>query len=251
MNKTLAKLRVGEVKKNNNGSLMEVIEYNGTRDVVVKFLEHGNTLRIFWSQFENGSVKNPYDRVVYGIGYTGEGNYKPSIKGKHTSTYNVWRGMLERCYSIRIRPTYKDCSVAEEWHNFQNFAKWYDENYYEVDGQKMHIDKDILIKGNKLYSPDTCVIVPYDINLLFIKNDANRGEFPIGVSYSKLWGTYIAHCSHIKNGYIGTYKTPEEAFEAYKDYKEYSIKQFAEKYKNKIPLKLYEAMVNYIVEITD
>ena len=65
-----------------------------------------------------------------------------------------------------------DCSVYEGWHNFQNFAKWYEDNYYEIEEEQMHLDKDILVKGNKVYSPDTCVFVPETINGLFVKSNA-------------------------------------------------------------------------------
>jgi len=118
----------------------------------------------------------------------------------------------------------------------------------------MTIDKDILIKNNKIYSPDTCIFVPNKINSLFTKRQNSRGNFQIGVSIpDKQYITYKAELN-IGNGrkkYIGNYQTPEEAFQAYKIAKEEYIKQVADEYKNRIPKKLYDAMYNYQVEITD
>ena len=114
----------------------------------------------------------------------------------------------------------------------------------------MQLDKDILNKGNKIYSPNSCIFVPTRINQLFAKADALRGDFPIGVSRS---GNKFRTRLHILNGekYLGTFNTPEEAFYAYKTFKEQYIKEVAEEYKDKIPQKLYEAMYKYEVEITD
>jgi hypothetical protein len=155
-----------------------------------------------------------------------------------------------------MRPTYKGCTVDESWHNFQNFAAWYDKNFYEIDGERMELEKDILIKGNKVYSPETCVFAPHSINSLFVKGNSIRGEFPIGVYRHTQTNKYIAQCKISLNGVkktinLGIYETPERAFIAYKSYKENLIKQKAENYKDKIPSKLYEAMINYKVEITD
>ena len=113
------------------------------------------------------------------------------------------------------------------------------------------MDKDILIKGNKIYSSETCVFVPERINLLFIKNDRIRGDLPIGVSYDG--NRYKSQCKNGTHKYIrlGTYDTPEEAFQIYKQYKENVIKDVANEYKGKIPEKLYNALMNYKVEITD
>jgi len=112
----------------------------------------------------------------------------------------------------------------------------------------MHLDKDILVKGNKTYSSDTCIFVPKDINSLFTKHDSKRGKYPIGVSYNKRDSKY--HATFKKNT-IGYYNNPEEAFNMYKITKEKYIKQVADRYKNKIPQRLYDIMYKYIVEITD
>lgn len=189
-------------------------------------------------------------------GEIGSGEHQSSIDGVHTHTYKVWNDMIHRCNDTktqRKQPNYKDCTVCDEWLNFQNFAKWYEENYYEIEGHVMCLDKDILIKGNKIYSPETCCIVPHCINDLFVKSNAIRGEYPIGVGLHKHSGRYRAY---IKLGtrkvkHIGYYDTISEAFNAYKTYKEDYIKQTADKFKEHLPTKVYEALYNYQVEITD
>lgn len=198
-----------------------------------------------------------YEKLKYGIGYIGNGIYKIRENGRSTRMYDTWKDMLRRCYSEKQEeryPTYKDCTVCDEWHNFQNFAQWYEENYYEIDEERMCLDKDILNKNNKIYSPKTCIFAPNRINTLFVKNNINRGKYPIGVSYHKATNKIRARC---KDGYnniieIGFYETVEKAFyNGYKPFKEKTIKDIANKYKDKIPQKLYDAMCKYEVEITD
>jgi len=164
--------------------------------------------------------------------------------------------MFNRCYDEKIhiiRETYKNCTVCEEWYNFQTFAKWYTENYYEIDEKKMHLDKDILHKGNKIYSPENCVFVPININSLFTKRETLRGICPIGVTYHKRDDVFQSRCNdgNGKSEYLGCFGSPQLAFNAYKIYKEKHIKEVADKFRNQIPNKLYEAMYSYKVEITD
>lgn len=251
----MSKERVGSISKNKFGSIMKVVIYKNAGDIWVEFND-GNLVHTTWDCFQIGEVKNPYDKSIYNIGYIGEGAYKPKIDCKDTIQYQTWRSMIERCYDdkfIEKHPTYQGCSVYDEWINFQNFAKWFDENYYEVEGEKMNLDKDILIKGNKLYSPESCVFVPQRINLLFVKNDSIRGNLPIGIHFEKQTKKYKAQCKinkgKVKN--LGRYNSIEEAFLTYKVFKEKYIKEVAEEYKNKIPEKLYNAMLSYIVEIND
>lgn len=149
-------------------------------------------------------------------------------------------------------PTYKDVTVNPECYCFQDFGEWFDKNYYEIEGERMHLDKDILVKGNKEYSFNTMVFVPQRINKLFTKRDACRGDLPIGVHYYKASGKYMASCKTLnRQKYLGLYNTPHEAFLAYKEFKERYIKQVADEYKDKIPQRLYDAMYAWEVEEDD
>ena len=106
--------------------------------------------------------------------------------------------MLRRCYDKKILekfPTYKRCTVCDEWLFYPNFKKWFDENYYEIEGQKMALDKDIISKGNKVYSPENCIFVPNNINVLFTNRKGERGDYPIGVSWKIKNNKFQAQCS--------------------------------------------------------
>lgn len=248
--------RLGETTYSKYGSKMTIIEYNNCDDIVVEF-DNGYKVKARYSQFKLKNIKSLYDKITYGVGFIGEGDYKIWINNKLTIQYVTWRDMLDRCYNEKRQskfPTYIGCSVCDKWHNLQNFGKWFDDNYYEIINQQMALDKDILHKGNKIYSSENCVFVPSNINSLFVKSDALRGKYPIGVTFNKSKMEYESACCQNNKGrrkYLGKFNNPIEAFNTYKKFKEKVIKQIADEYKNRIPDKLYHAMYNYIVEITD
>lgn len=198
-------------------------------------------------------IKNPYSGLC-GVGLIGN-TKSVDNNGKVKKSYNTWKNMIHRCYSQKAlarHPTYQGCSVCDEWLCYANFEQWWNDNYYEIGNQEMHLDKDILFKGNKVYSPATCVLVPIDINLLFIKRDSKRGNLPLGVSYFKRDKKYAAALSEFgEHHYLGLYDTPIEAFNAYKQAKEQFIKAKANEYRDKIPRKLYDALCKWEVEIDD
>ena len=252
--------RTGEESINNFGSKIVITKYNYARDIDVYFPEYNWTAKnVEYRQFKNGEIKCPYERRAFGVGYMGEGKYRSKENGKTTRIYKTWQSMLQRCYDKKYhekRPTYIGCAVDKYWHNFQNFAKWYEENYYTIEGERMHLDKDVLVKGNKVYSSETCIFVPQTINLLFTKRNNARGESVIGTSLKN--GKYKVECHIInlktgksKKEYLGYYDTQEKAFEVYKQYKEKYIKEVADHYKDQIPEKLYQVLYEYQVEITD
>lgn len=198
-------------------------------------------------------TKDGLKKLYYGIGYYGK--ELEDVKLIDIPGYRTWRVMLQRCYDERLHnlePRYKDCAICDEWHSLFNFNKWYLKNYYTIDDERMELDKDILFKGNKIYSPDTCVFTPKRINILFINANRTRGAFPVGVYFDKQKKKYIAQIScGNKTTKVARCDTPIEAFYMYKFYKERHIKNVAEEYKEKIPDKLYRAMLNWEVEITD
>lgn len=247
---------------NTQGCLMKIIEYNGNGDVVVEFQdEHKAKKYCALKEFRLGHVMNPYYKSLYGIGYYGGEIPKHSTELDY-KCWDTWKRMLERCYSdkrIKIQPTYQNCTVCEEWHNFQNFKIWFSKNFIELQNkdERVCLDKDILVKGNKIYSPETCCFVPNEINVLLTKNNKNRGKYPIGVYYNKRLKKYVSQCSE-KIGkekktsiYLGAFDTPEEAFQTYKKHKEQYIKKVADKYKDQIKDNVYEALYKWEVEIDD
>jgi len=197
-------------------------------------------MRLTRNQFSNKNEKS-----IYNIGFLGNGKYLSS--GEYKNIYNVWHSILRRCYGNEIKfNSYIECTVDERWHNFQVFAEWYEKNY--IDGY--HLDKDILIKGNKIYGPDTCCFVPTQINSLFIRAKNNRGSCPIGVSkHRDKFQVQIKKFGKQNN--FGQYITINEAFKIYKIEKENYIKEVAEIWKNEISNNVYISLINYKVEITD
>ena len=243
-----------EIRYNNNGEEMRIIRYSNYADIDVQFADGTIVEHRTCSNFKAGRIKNPMTPTVWGIGFIGIGKFKPCDEnGKITKCYNTWENMLKRCYDSKYQekhPTYKGCRVCEEWWNFQKFAEWYYSHFYELENERMELDKDILKKGNNVYSADNCIFVPSSINSLFTKCDKRRGEYHIGV-YKK-GNKFKAQLS--KNGkqiHLGLFNTPEEAFLTYKQAKEEYIKEVAEEYKDKFPCELYEALMKYEVEIDD
>lgn len=248
--------RLNEIGYNNNGERMTIIRYGNAKDIDVQFVKDGVIVEHKeYANFKKGKIKNPFFPSVFGVGFIGKGKFKAfDGNGKPTKCYIAWMHMYTRCYDPKYQekhPTYKGCRVCKEWHNFQVFAEWYYEHFYEIEGQIMNLDKDILHKGNKVYSPETSIFVPQSINKLFTKHDKARGNFPIGVT--KDGNKFKAQLSkgNGKQIYLGLYSTVEEAFLAYKIAKEQYIKEVAEEYKDKIPYRLYEALMNYEVEMDD
>lgn len=250
---------IGTENINNQGLKMKVIKYNNYSDIDVQFEDGLIIKNRNYNDFKKGSIKNLFYPQVYGVGFIGEGKYRASIKGKHTKCYLMWKSMLERCYSEKLKqrnPTYKNCKVDKYFHNFQNFAEWFDKNYYEIEGETMCLDKDILCHNlnlkNKIYSPYTCLFVPKSINSTILKCDKSRGNYSVGVHFEKERNKYVAVCSINRRAkFLGRFDTPEEAFECYKEAKENEIKRIADLYKYKIPEKLYNELYSYKVEIDD
>lgn len=249
-NITKSKDKTGEKHITNEGYEVEIIEYFSIRNCTIKFIDGSILYNIFYQNLKNGQVKNFNHKTVYKIGYFGYGIHKSRDNRKQSKKYTTWRSMIERGYNISYKekyPTYKDCTVDERWHNFQNFAEWFEENYVE----DFELDKDILVKGNKTYSSETCCFVPKEINYLLLNCTSKRGEYPIGVTFNKSKKKFVVNINNKNHKYLGTFSTSEEAFQVYKQTKESYIKEVAKKWKDKISDRVYQALINYKVEITD
>lgn len=240
--------RIFEIRNNKQGTPMRIIRYGSISDIDVQFMdEYGHIVHnAAYTNFKNGQIKNPYDKTTYGVGYLGSGKHMAKADGKVVESYNVWHDMIRRCYSEKSKEKFQAyfhiCMVSKLWHNYQNFAEWFSENKYEVDG-RLHIDKDILYPGNKIYCPDTCLLVPQRINMLFL-NKPNKRGLPNGiVRYSD---RYLVKYNGVEHGYRNTL---EDAFELYARVKKDAIIKIADEYKEIIPRKLYEALLKYDVII--
>ena len=231
--------RIGEEKIMKNGLKAKIISVKDSNNVEILF-EDGYRTTISATQFNKGMVKNPFIKSVYGIGYLGA-----TVVDK--KSYEKWSSMISRCYNDKCT-NYKNygakgITVCEEWHCYANFKKWYDENVYEIEGERIHLDKDILIKGNKIYSPETCIFVPQRINILFREFE---NKFPTLEERSN--GTFAIRIR--MNGIskrISGFETKEKAWGYYLKEKQQIIKNIAEEYKDKVPIKLY----NRLIEISN
>ena len=136
--------------------------------------------------------------------------------------YNRWKAVLERanCKKLKIKhPTYSDVSVCEDWLRFSKFKAWMETQ----DWEGKQLDKDLLVVGNKHYSPETCCFISRLTNSFVVERDSCRGALPIGVTLHKKTGKYEAQCNDPftgKRGYIGLYETPEQAHEAWRKVKQ-------------------------------
>lgn len=151
-------LKTGSIHSSNNYGDFSIISYKNSYCVKIKFLDTGFERNAESGDIRKGKVKDPLFPICHGIGFIGIGKYASYIKSKSTPEYACWKSMMRRCYSekeLKNNPTYEDCSVYSDWHNFQNFADWYRKNYIEG----YQLDKDIKINGNKVYSADSCLFV--------------------------------------------------------------------------------------------
>lgn len=161
---------VGDVFNSNSCGKFTVISVESFKRVKVVFNNTGYECYARCDSVEKGTIKDKLHPSVHGVGFVGVGEFKTSSKGKNNKAYLTWQRMLGRCYDSNNASSsyYKDCSVDPEWHNFQNFAKWFYDNYPDTN-QEIHLDKDIKIKGNKVYSKETCKLVTLSENVSHAK----------------------------------------------------------------------------------
>lgn len=200
------------------------------------------------------------NRLVRGIGVKGM-DYPTTGNADnipHSQIYRLWLSMLTRCtekFQIE-HPTYLGATCSENFKSYTFFTEWcYVQAGFTAEsvGGCWQLDKDILVKGNKLYSEETCVFVPRRINMLLVKRDSKRGKYPIGVHLNKPTGRFVAQHSNGsgKTKNLGFFNTPQEAFQAYKTFKEALIKEVANEYKEMLDYRVYEALMNYEVNEND
>ena len=245
---------VGKVCKSLNSGDFKVLKYNDAHNVEIQFLKTGFEKSVQLVQVKSGNVKDPYVPSVYGVGVTGN-KHPITINGVITKEYELWQSMLERCYSDALKkknPTYEGCEVSENFKSYEYFYEWC-HNQIGFGECGFQLDKDLLVKGNKVYSENTCVFIPKEINILLTKRTASRGEHLIGVSWHKTKKAFVARVNKNKGKpeWLGLFKTEIEAFNTYKTAKEAFVKEQANKWKGKIDERAYNALMNYTVEITD
>jgi len=191
--------------------------------------------------------------LVYGVGIN-DWVGAVWVDGKVILEYKLWQGMLERCFCKKYKqkkPTYEGVACSKDWLSMTKFI----EDVSQMRGHDLsgwQLDKDILQKGNKLYSKDTCCFVPLEVNILLTKRDKCRGEFPVGVHFDKCAGKFKAQLNiNGKQKSLGYFTTAEEAFQVYKTAKEAHIKVVAQKWQHLIDERVFQALMTYEVNIDD
>lgn len=247
------KAKVGDIFTSKHCGEFIVVEYINSANVVVKFIDTGYETITRHSQVLSGQVKDRSLPTVYGVGVIGDG-YSCWDGSKIRKGYGLWSSMLARCYSPKShksRETYIGCTVSENFKSYTYFYEWcrqqigFNEDNFEL-------DKDLLAIDSKSYGEDTCVFLPKEINTAIIKQNKKRGYFPLGVTYHKNTGNFVAQLSTTTGRkHVGAFNNVIDAFAAYKKAKETYLVELAEKWKDKIDDRAYDALMNYEVDIDD
>ena len=245
---------VGRVFKSKSSGDFKVLKYNDGKNVEIRFLNTGFEVTVQLTTIKSGNIKDPYSPSVYGVGMLGN-KYPSTINGVKTKEYLLWQSMLKRCYSDsyqKQRPTYEGCEVSENFKSYEYFYEWCHKQV-GFGNEGWQLDKDLLIKGNKVYSENTSVFIPSEINSLLIKSTAKRGGYLIGVCWHNTNKAFMAQVNKNKgkSEWLGYFNTELEAFNAYKKAKESFVKEQANRWKDEIDSRAYESLINYEVSIDD
>lgn len=196
--------------------------------------------------------------LVYGLGNKGT-DYPAKVDGKNIKEYAIWNSMLLRCTNKLWvkRPSYTGTTCSDNFKSYTFFYEWCHKQVgfgnTDENGKNWFLDKDILVRGNKTYSEDTCCFVPVRVNNLLIKSDALRGDYPIGVCFDTRNNKFMVQCCNgVGNRVrVSGFNTVQEAFKIYKTLKESYIRQVAEEYKEQLDFRVYKALIDYQVDIED
>lgn len=246
----LTTIKPGDRFETTQGCTVEVLKYEAYNKITVKFLDYAGHVKVTANkELLSGMVKNPFHPQVRGVGFFGDGPHKARIGKDTTPEYVHWSSMLTRSYYEGYHerfPTYIGCSVNEQWHNFQEFAEWC--QWQPGHNMGYVLDKDILFQGNKEYGPETCVFVPTELNSIIVTQVKPGKPVPAGISFQNGCKRYIVSCAiNGKNKNLGRFTCPDEAFKVYKSFKEELVKERAEKYKDTLDVRAYQAFMNFTV----
>lgn len=229
-------LEVGQKIMTSTGEF-EVIHIDRQR-VTVRY-EDGWTTVATKGNVIKGSVRNPYAKTMYGVGFRGEGPYTMHKQLAHSK----WGGMMTRCYDEQYsldHPTYEKAICHVDWHNYQNFCKWAHEQIgFGVKG--FDLDKDLLVKGNKEYGPDTCVFLPQELNKILGNTGPERGIS----TRPDLNGKWMARYNSVDGEiYLGCHEK-QKALAIYQEYKLKYLKERALHWKDQIDPRAFKALMEY------
>lgn len=246
-----SKIQVGDSFSTTLSGTAKVVSYESWRNVVVQF-EDQTKVHCTTSALKLGRVRNPNLAVIANRGVVGVGKWS-SVR--HPRLYSLWKNIVARCQN----PVYKSdkgSTMEQRWCNFQDFCADLEtmKGFEFFENHGWHFSNHVLTQDNR-WDRQSCCFIPPELKGVLRKSEAIRGDLPIGVTSRKLKnGThrYMAYCQVLGGiNYMGTYDTPEEAFQVYKEAKERDIKRRAEPHRDRLDPKVYMVFINHVVQITD
>ena len=214
---SIADLSVGSIHPTRSSGDVVVTKYNGVSDLTIRFINTETILsNVSGSNLRKGLVSDPNTPSLCEIGYIGSGPY--SFK-ENIVAYRRWCAMICRVYrptTERIKRSYEDCSVDPRWHNFQNFAEWYQQQPYN-NQSGYELDKDLILEGNKVYGPETCCLIPSVLNLAITFIKTNR----LAIGVFKEGNKFVAE-TRMKSSLVrrlGVYDNLEDAKYRYLEFR--------------------------------
>lgn len=238
-------IHVGNVFPSRNYGEFVVTEYVNSSEIKIQF-QDGTIVLTNSANIKSGKVRNPNHRSIYGVGYIGQGDFSPSVNRENTKEYNAWRNMFDRCYSekeLAKSPRRRGSNVSEDWHCFQDFAKWCnDQPSWGLKGWAL--DKDLLIKDNVNYGPDTCCFIPTRLNTIIHITD----KTPCVKQLVKGWAVQIREIDG-SHKYLGSYNSELEAINVYKYERERIVRTLAELVKEILQPHVYNALITWEAKV--
>lgn len=202
-------MNVGELYKSKSFGSFVVVEILDSKNVMIIFVDTGFLTWATKDNIVNGRVKDKLKPTVYGVGFIGDGKYTAKER-----SYSIWHSMIARCYGGNDK-AYFDCTVCDEWHDYQNFARWFE---HHAKSKDLQIDKDIKVKGNRIYSPENCLMVTKSENIKAkVYRDENNKNGYAGIVQSKYKDKIYYGARVTVNGKrkrIGSFSTAKEAHDA-------------------------------------
>lgn len=239
--------KVGEKRQHPKYGVMEIVSYRGFSDCEILFHETNNVIKSSYRAFSEVTATDPKQQLVFGVGKSYSEIYSIRSGGKKTPQYVAWENMIMRCYYDKASryPAYggKGVKVSEDWLIYENFAKWFDDNYVEG----YHLDKDLLGDGS-LYSKENCCYIPQKLNGLFVITKKNVGKLnnhlPTGVIKQRK--AFVVRVSHASPSYSKSHSTVEAAHKDYLTRKWDSVRDIAtEMYRwTEITEKVHQAVID-------
>lgn len=227
----------GDILTTTQGYEIEVIEYVNYYDLTVKFCIDGRIVKTDMQVIENKSLKHPYHIHLHGVGYDGE---LPNTSPAYSEIRKCWRNLLRRLFQKGDEfKSYENTTIEDDWLNFSNFYQW---AYAETSGNLtgLDLDKDILSEGSKHYGPDTCCFIPSPMNKMLSRIDYSEGGY-----YDTFGNRWRIRYNDFETGnaVVLSFKTEDEANQAFIQQKSERYIKIAERFKGQISQRVYDRLI--------